>query len=54
MNRMSGSPEADVGLVIAVKRLAAAKTRLSSVFAAPQREKVVLAMLIDTITAAAG
>lgn len=50
---MSGSPEADVGLVIAVKRLAAAKTRLSSVFAAPQREKVVLAMLIDTITAAA-
>ncbi|MGV0851131.1 2-phospho-L-lactate guanylyltransferase [Mycolicibacterium phlei] len=49
---MSGSPEADIGLVIAVKRLAAAKTRLSSVFTAPQREKVVLAMLIDTITAA--
>lgn len=49
---MSGSREADIGLVIAVKRLAAAKTRLAPVFSAASREKVVLAMLIDTITAA--
>lgn len=49
---MSGSPDADIGLVIAVKRLAAAKTRLAPVFSATTREKVVLAMLIDTITAA--
>ena len=40
------------GLVIAVKRLAAAKTRLAPVFSAATRESVVLAMLIDTITAA--
>jgi 2-phospho-L-lactate guanylyltransferase len=53
MTHMSGSPEADVGLVIAVKRLAAAKTRLAPVFSAAIREKVVLAMLIDTIAAAA-
>ncbi|OBI71256.1 2-phospho-L-lactate guanylyltransferase [Mycobacterium sp. E740] len=49
---MSGSPEAGIGLVIAVKRLGAAKTRLAPVFPAPQRERLVLAMLIDTITAA--
>lgn len=49
---MSGSPEADIGLVIAVKRLSAAKTRLATLFPAPSREKMVLAMLIDTITAA--
>jgi 2-phospho-L-lactate guanylyltransferase len=42
----------DVGLVIAVKRLAAAKTRLAPVFSAATRENVVLAMLVDTITAA--
>jgi len=47
---MSGEP--DVGLIIAVKRLAAAKTRLAALFAADARERVVLAMLIDTITAA--
>jgi len=41
-----------VGLIIAVKRLGAAKTRLAPVFAAETRERVVLAMLIDTITAA--
>lgn len=41
-----------VGLVIAVKRLSAAKTRLAPVFSAGTREVVVLAMLIDTITAA--
>jgi 2-phospho-L-lactate/phosphoenolpyruvate guanylyltransferase len=45
---------ADVALIVAVKRLAAAKTRLAPVFSAPTREKVVLAMLIDTLTAAAG
>ncbi|MFA5709900.1 2-phospho-L-lactate guanylyltransferase [Mycolicibacterium sp.] len=42
----------DVGLVIAVKRLGAAKTRLAPVFSASTREAVVLAMLIDTIVAA--
>jgi 2-phospho-L-lactate guanylyltransferase len=42
----------DVGLIIAVKRLAAAKTRLAPEFADGLREQVVLAMLIDTITAA--
>ncbi|CAM4443912.1 2-phospho-L-lactate guanylyltransferase [Mycobacterium basiliense] len=53
---MSGTPAGgtgDVGLIIAVKRLAAAKTRLAPVFAAPTRERVVLAMLVDTLTAAA-
>jgi 2-phospho-L-lactate/phosphoenolpyruvate guanylyltransferase len=44
----TGAP-ADVGLVIAVKRLAAAKTRLAPVFSAATRESVVLAMMIDTI-----
>jgi 2-phospho-L-lactate guanylyltransferase len=39
-------------LVIAVKRLAAAKTRLAPVFSAATREAVVLAMMIDTIKAA--
>ncbi|AKN17685.1 2-phospho-L-lactate guanylyltransferase [Mycobacterium haemophilum] len=43
----------DVGLIIAVKRLAAAKTRLGPVFSARTRENVVLAMLVDTLTAAA-
>jgi 2-phospho-L-lactate guanylyltransferase len=55
MALMSGTrtgDAADVGLVIAVKRLSAAKTRLAPVFSAATRESVVLAMLIDTITAA--
>jgi 2-phospho-L-lactate/phosphoenolpyruvate guanylyltransferase len=55
MALMSGAKTtgaADVGLVIAVKRLPAAKTRLAPVFSAATRESVVLAMLIDTITAA--
>jgi 2-phospho-L-lactate guanylyltransferase len=55
MALMSGTKPteaADVGLVIAVKRLTAAKTRLAPVFSAATRESVVLAMLIDTITAA--
>ncbi|GAB2997897.1 2-phospho-L-lactate guanylyltransferase [Mycobacterium bourgelatii] len=43
----------DVGLIIAVKRLAAAKTRLAPVFSAQTRESVVLAMLMDTLAAAA-
>jgi 2-phospho-L-lactate/phosphoenolpyruvate guanylyltransferase len=47
----TGEP-ADVGLVIAVKRLAAAKTRLAGVFSAATREAVVLAMMVDTIRAA--
>lgn len=42
----------DVRLIIAVKRLSAAKTRLSPVFGAGVRERVVLAMLVDTINAA--
>jgi 2-phospho-L-lactate/phosphoenolpyruvate guanylyltransferase len=44
----------DVALIIAVKRLTAAKTRLAPVFSARTRETVVLAMLVDTVTAAAG
>lgn len=42
----------DIGLIIAVKRLAVAKTRLAPAFPAQIRENVVLAMLTDTITAA--
>ncbi|MGA7049762.1 MAG: 2-phospho-L-lactate guanylyltransferase [Mycobacterium sp.] len=44
----------DIALIIAVKRLAAAKTRLAPVFSARTRENVVLAMLMDTLSAAAG
>lgn len=47
---MSGAP--GVGLIIAVKRLTAAKSRLSALFDAEAREAVVLAMLIDTVIAA--
>jgi len=50
----AGDGSGDVALIIAVKRLAAAKTRLAPVFSARTREKVVLAMLVDTLTAAAG
>src|ERR1700755_2475696 len=56
MTPMSGTQAdgvGDVALIIAVKRLAAAKTRLAPVFSAQTRETVVLAMLIDTLTAAA-
>jgi 2-phospho-L-lactate/phosphoenolpyruvate guanylyltransferase len=52
---MSGSRAdagVDVGLIVAVKRLSAAKTRLAPVFSAQTRERVVLAMLVDTLTAA--
>jgi 2-phospho-L-lactate guanylyltransferase len=48
----AGDDAGDVGLIIAVKRLAAAKTRLAPVFSAQTRETVVLAMLVDTLTAA--
>ena len=53
---MSGTrdDEPDIGLIIAVKRLTAAKTRLAPVFSARTRENVVLAMLVDTLTAASG
>jgi 2-phospho-L-lactate/phosphoenolpyruvate guanylyltransferase len=50
MVNMNGA--ADIGVIIAVKRLTAAKTRLSPAFSAGTREEVVLAMLIDTIAAA--
>ena len=53
MSGTKATEAADVGLVIAVKRLTAAKTRLAPVFSAATRESVVLAMLIDTISAAA-
>ncbi|TXI52189.1 2-phospho-L-lactate guanylyltransferase [Mycolicibacter arupensis] len=44
--------ESGIGLIIAVKRLSVAKTRLAPAFPAPLREAVVLAMLVDTITSA--
>lgn len=47
---MSG--ESDIAVIIAVKRLSEAKTRLSELFDPAGRERVVLAMLVDTITAA--
>lgn len=47
----TGNPH-DVGLIIAVKRLSAAKTRLASAFTPEVRESLVLAMLLDTISAA--
>ena len=43
----------DVGLIVAVKRLAAAKTRLAPMFSASARENIVLGMLVDTLSAAA-
>jgi 2-phospho-L-lactate guanylyltransferase len=52
-DRVGGNFGQDVALIIAVKRLAAAKSRLAPVFSAATRERVVLAMLLDTITAAA-
>lgn len=50
MNGESDPPEVD--LIIAVKRLTAAKTRLAPLLPSGTREQVVLAMLIDTVTAA--
>lgn len=46
------STRPEVGLLIAVKRLAAAKTRLAPVLSASARESLVLAMLVDTVSAA--
>ncbi len=43
---------AGVGLIIAVKQLSAAKSRLAALLAADARERLVLAMLVDTIAAA--
>lgn len=42
----------DIGVIVAVKLLPAAKTRLSAAFDGPTRERLVLAMLADTLTAA--
>jgi 2-phospho-L-lactate/phosphoenolpyruvate guanylyltransferase len=53
MNGSRAEAGGDVGLIVAVKRLAAAKTRLAPVFSARTRENVVLAMLVDTLTSAA-
>ena len=52
MSRNHTDAEGDVGLIVAVKRLSAAKTRLAPMFSAPTRENIVLAMLVDTLTAA--
>jgi 2-phospho-L-lactate/phosphoenolpyruvate guanylyltransferase len=52
---MSGYPAGgpvDVEVIIAVKRLSAAKTRLAPVLSPVGRENLVLAMLVDTIGAA--
>ncbi len=53
MSRIRADAEGDVGLIVAVKRLAAAKTRLAPMFSAPARENIVLGMLVDTLSAAA-
>ena len=52
MSRSAADADGDVGLIVAVKRLTAAKTRLAPIFSAATRESVVLAMLVDTLTAA--
>jgi 2-phospho-L-lactate/phosphoenolpyruvate guanylyltransferase len=52
VSRNHTDAEGDVSLIVAVKRLSAAKTRLAPMFSAPTRENVVLAMLVDTLTAA--
>jgi 2-phospho-L-lactate guanylyltransferase len=49
--RQSAGP-VRAGLIIAVKRLTAAKTRLAPALSAEAREQLVLAMLLDTISAA--
>ncbi|KUI28144.1 2-phospho-L-lactate guanylyltransferase [Mycobacterium sp. IS-1496] len=49
----AAASDTDVAVVVAVKRLAAAKTRLAPIFAPGDRETVVLAMLVDTVAAAA-
>ncbi|WIM88229.1 2-phospho-L-lactate guanylyltransferase [Candidatus Mycobacterium wuenschmannii] len=53
MTRSRADAEGDVGVIVAVKRLTAAKTRLAPLFSAQERENIVLGMLIDTLSAAA-
>jgi 2-phospho-L-lactate guanylyltransferase len=53
VSRIRADAEGEVGLIVAVKRLAAAKTRLAPMFSAPARENIVLGMLVDTLSAAA-
>ena len=53
MSLSRAGADGDVGVIVAVKRLAAAKTRLAPSFSAPAREGIVLGMLVDTLTAAA-
>lgn len=53
MSRSRPGVDGDVGLIVAVKRLSAAKTRLAPMFSPPAREDIVLGMLVDTLTAAA-
>jgi 2-phospho-L-lactate/phosphoenolpyruvate guanylyltransferase len=52
MSGTTADGSGDVALIVAVKRLAAAKTRLAPIFSARTRERLVLAMLMDTLTAA--
>jgi 2-phospho-L-lactate guanylyltransferase len=52
MNGRQSARPARAGLIIAVKRLSAAKTRLAPVLSPEAREQLVLAMLLDTISAA--
>ncbi len=56
MSGNSADGPTDMGLIIAVKRLDAAKTRLAPMFSAAAqgvRAELVLSMLVDTLTAAA-
>jgi 2-phospho-L-lactate/phosphoenolpyruvate guanylyltransferase len=53
VSRIRADAQGDVGLIVAVKRLTAAKTRLAPMFNAPARENIVLGMLVDTLSAAA-
>ena len=48
------SSASDVGVIIAVKKLSAAKTRLAPLLSVDIRERIVLAMLADTISAVRG
>jgi 2-phospho-L-lactate/phosphoenolpyruvate guanylyltransferase len=52
MSRSRPNADDDVGVIVAVKRLTAAKTRLAPMFSASVREDIVLGMLVDTLSAA--
>jgi 2-phospho-L-lactate guanylyltransferase len=54
VSRIRPDADGDIGVIVAVKRLAAAKTRLAPMFSGPVREDIVLGMLVDTLTAAMG